>query len=35
VRGGTRSGIGIAFCPWCGSPVPVPVRAGNGIVGTT
>ncbi len=24
VRGGTRSGIVIAFCPWCGSPLPVP-----------
>lgn len=30
VRGGTRSGIGIAFCPWCGSPLPVPTRDGAG-----
>jgi hypothetical protein len=29
VRGGTRSGIGIAFCPWCGSPLPVPERDGE------
>ncbi len=29
VRGGTRSGIVIAFCPWCGSLVPVPVGAGR------
>ena len=33
VRGGTRSGIVIEFCPWCGSPLPVPVRAGDGAAG--
>lgn len=30
VRGGRRSGIVIAFCPWCGSPLPVPEREGEG-----
>jgi len=29
VRGGRRSGIVIAFCPWCGSPLPVPEREGE------
>jgi len=29
VRGSTRSGIVIAFCPWCGSPLPVPEREGE------
>ncbi len=35
VRGGTRSGIVIAFCPWCGSPLPLPERQGDDKGGWT
>lgn len=30
VRGSSHSGIVIAFCPWCGSPLPVPPQDGVG-----